>query len=65
MTRVNGHWRQVSISAARNAANRLSNADFGANFLLASTGIYKDNLVFDVTTPFSDGTDGGGNVSVP
>ena len=42
--------------------NNLANADFGI-FFLGTTGIYKDNLTFDVGTPFNGGTDGGGNFS--
>ena len=46
--------------------NNLANAQDGLSFL-TSTGIYKDNLTFDVTLPFPTifGTDGGGNVSAP
>jgi hypothetical protein len=38
----------------------LARADRGIEFL-ASTGKYRDNLTFDVTTPFSGGTDAGNN----
>lgn len=40
--------------------NRLSNVDTGVRFT-SSTGKYRDNLTNGVTTPFSGGTDAGGN----
>lgn len=39
-------------------SNQVSHASFGIDF-----GLYQDNLAHACTTPFSDGTDGGGNVN--
>jgi hypothetical protein len=40
--------------------NRITNVDYGVYFD-GSTGKYRDNLTFNVTTPFTGGTDAGGN----
>ena len=40
--------------------NRITNAERGIDFG-ASTGKYRDNVTFDVTTPFTGGTDIGNN----
>jgi len=46
--------------------NNVANAVVGLGFSNGSTGIYKDNLAFDVTFPFfGTGTDGGGNIFAP
>ena len=44
--------------------NNMANADLGLFFLFlppSSSGKYKDNLTFNVTTPFSGGINAGGN----
>jgi hypothetical protein len=42
--------------------NRITGADRGIDYATgASIGKYRDNLTFDVTTPFSGGTDAGNN----
>lgn len=42
------------------AGNRIAGAVYGIKYLLSS-GKYMDNLTSNVTTPFSGGTDAGGN----
>ena len=41
--------------------NRITEADRGINYAAGSTGKYRDNLTFGVTTPFTGGTDAGNN----
>ena len=41
--------------------NRITEADKGIEYIGASTGKYRDNLTFTVTTPFTGGTDAGNN----
>ena len=43
--------------------NRITVADRGIDYeaISGSTGKYRDNLAFDVPTPFSGGTDAGNN----
>ena len=41
--------------------NRITEADKGIEYFGPSTGKYRDNLTFDVTTPFTGGTDAGNN----
>ena len=45
--------------------NRITEADIGIGFFVSSvirsTGKYRDNLTFDVTTPYVNGTDAGNN----
>ena len=41
--------------------NRITKADRGIAYDAGTTGKYRDNLTFDVTTPFTGGTDAGNN----
>jgi len=41
--------------------NRISRGDYGARFWGFATGKYRDNLTSSVVTPFTGGTDAGGN----
>ena len=41
--------------------NRITQADKGIAYGVGSTGKYRDNLTFDVATPYSGGTDIGNN----
>jgi hypothetical protein len=41
--------------------NRITQVDQGIDYVSGSTGKYRDNLTFDVTTPFTGGTDAGNN----
>jgi len=50
-------WRSLGVLAA---GNRITRADWGIRYNL-SGGKYKDNLTSSVTTPFTGGTDAGGN----
>jgi hypothetical protein len=41
--------------------NRVSRSDYGVRFWGFATGKYRDTLTSGVTTPFTGGTDAGGN----
>src|SRR5262249_22629251 len=54
----------ILVSATATGAfivqNRITEADVGI-FFNGGTGKYRDNLTFDVTTPYTGGTDAGNN----
>lgn len=56
----------INAGSALAVNNRINEADVGLGFfvnsLTTSTGKYRDNLTFDVTTPYAgSGTDAGNN----
>ena len=64
-TKQNGGtaW-DIFVSSATGALavnNRITTADRGIDYAGASTGKYRDNLSFDIPTPFLGGTDAGNN----
>jgi hypothetical protein len=54
------HGIRINTGSALVIENRMMNMDTGL-WYNSSTGKYRDNLTFDVTTPFTNGTDAGGN----
>jgi hypothetical protein len=53
--------RLASVTDGLVVQNRITEADTGIEYSGSSTGKYRDNLTFGVTTPFSGGTDAGNN----
>jgi len=51
----------VSVPGGLAVNNRITVADRGIDYAFGSTGKYRDNLTFSVTTPFTNGTDAGNN----
>jgi len=51
----------VNSTTALVIGNRISATVFGVSFGNGAQGKYRDNLTFNVTTPFTGGTNGGGN----
>jgi hypothetical protein len=50
-----------SATGAFAANNRITTSDRGIDYAGASTGKYRDNLTFDIPSPFLGGTDAGNN----
>ena len=53
--------RLHSITGGLVINNRITTADRGIEYEVGATGKYRDNVTFDVTTPFTGGTDIGNN----
>lgn len=58
---INVSGDNESSSVALVVGNKITNVDQGINIRYTADGKYRDNLTFNVSTPFTGGTDAGGN----
>jgi hypothetical protein len=56
-----GIFLESSVTGGIAVNNRITGADRGIEFQCCSTGKYRDNIAFGVTTPYTGGTDIGNN----